>query len=115
MKAGKPEDFDRSSEYLRLTLPLMSKYRVPVTPENYAVWYEYVSGANLVLTEAIDELIESEQAVDEEATGELHKRYVDPVDYTPLKEAQRYFTSWPIGLPTHSLKPLMIQSNRSLL
>ena len=57
MNARAPIDFDRSSEYLRLALPLMSKYKVPVTPENYAVWYEYVSGANIALTEAIGQLL----------------------------------------------------------
>ena len=71
MNARIPIDFDRSSEYLRLTLPLMSKYKVPVTPENYAVWYKYVSGGNLALTQVIDELIEDEQSISEEVTSSL--------------------------------------------
>ena len=91
MNARAPIDFDRSSEYLRLTLPLMSKYKVPVTPENYAVWYEYVSGGNLSLTEAIDDLIKKKQPIGEELTCSLHKRYVEPADYGPLMQAQKVF------------------------
>ncbi len=91
MNARAPIDFDRSSEYLRLTLPLMSKYKVPVTPENYAAWYEYVSGGNLALTEIIDDLIQKDKSVGEEVTSRLHKRYVDPIDYAPLIQAQKIF------------------------
>ena len=37
---------DVSSERLRMALPLISKRQIPVTPENYWVWYEYISGEN---------------------------------------------------------------------
>ena len=35
---------DEAAEFLRLTLPMMSKYQIPVTPANYAVWFDYTSG-----------------------------------------------------------------------
>ena len=69
----------------------MSKYKVPVTPENYAVWYKYVSGGNLALTQVIDELVEDEQSISEEVTSSLYKRFFDPVDYAPLVKAQQVF------------------------
>ena len=46
--------------YVRLALPLMSKHNVPVTPRNYAVWYEYVSGSNNELCSTIDTMLEKE-------------------------------------------------------
>ena len=53
---------EKSSEFLRLALPFMSRYRVPVTPQNYAVWYEYVAGTNMPLKEAIEFHIEGLKA-----------------------------------------------------
>lgn len=43
-----------SAEYLRLTLPHMSKHDAPMDPISYAVWYEYVSGMNNALKAATD-------------------------------------------------------------
>lgn len=34
---------DKAAEYMRLALPLMKRHGVPMTPDNYAVWYEHVS------------------------------------------------------------------------
>lgn len=46
-----------SYNYVRLALPLMVKHNVAATPQNYAVWYTYVSGANEELRSAIDTII----------------------------------------------------------
>ena len=65
-----PVSFDSASEHLRLALPLMSKYRIPIAPLNYAVWYEYVAGSSPVLRDVIDRMINSEQVIDETLTRE---------------------------------------------
>ncbi len=83
-----PVSFDSASERLRLALPLMSKYRIPIAPLNYAVWYEYVAGSSPVLRDVIDRMINSEQAIDETLTRELYQRYVDPSDQTRVAAAQ---------------------------
>ena len=83
-----PESFDTASERLRLALPLMSKYRVPIAPLNYAVWYEYVAGTSPVLRDVIDHRIQAEQVIDETVTRELYQRYVDPSDQTRVQAAQ---------------------------
>ena len=44
-----PVSFELASERLRLALPLMSKYQIPIAPLNYAVWYEYVAGTRPVI------------------------------------------------------------------
>ena len=67
---------EEAAEYLRLSLPLMAKYAIPVTPSNYEVWYEYVSGANQPLRQAIDDLIKTDATIDEEVIQELFQRYV---------------------------------------
>ena len=83
-----PQSFDSASERLRLVLPLMSKYRIPIAPRNYAVWYEYVAGSSPVLRDVIDRMINSEQAIDETLTRELYQSYVDPSDQTRVAAAQ---------------------------
>ena len=52
--------------YVRLILPLMSKQYVPITPKNYTVWYEYVSGENEELRNVIDGMLEKEEKFTEE-------------------------------------------------
>jgi diguanylate cyclase len=54
----------------------MSKYSIPVTPENYSVWYEYVAGANDPLRVALDDLMANGKSVSEELTADLYERYV---------------------------------------
>ncbi len=70
---------DEAAEYLRLALPLMVEHGIPVTPANYAVWYEYVSGANAPLRKSLDELQNGDQAVTEEAIHNLYRRHVTDV------------------------------------
>ena len=84
---------EQSSEFLRLALPFMSRYRVPVTPNNYAVWYEHVAGTNLPLKEAIDALIAADEPIDEAVTADLYRKFVDPTDMSRFDEAQQALRS----------------------
>jgi diguanylate cyclase len=56
----------------------MSQHGTPVTPRNYAVWYEYVSGDNAALTDEIEPLIEAGDSIDEQTMGQLHARFLAP-------------------------------------
>lgn len=71
-----PATPENSAEYLRLALPLMAKHGVAVSPKNYAIWFEYVSGTNPGLNAAIDELISSGNHFSDEINQELFDRYV---------------------------------------
>jgi diguanylate cyclase len=77
-----------SSERLRMVLPLMSKYKIPVTPENYCVWYQYISGENEPLKESIDRSLEKNQPVNSETTAALFRRYVQSADQERLLNAE---------------------------
>jgi diguanylate cyclase len=63
------------AEFLRLALPLMTRYQIPVTPDNYAVWYQYVLGENPALKHRIQELIDSGMSFTQELNQELFQRY----------------------------------------
>jgi len=67
---------DEAAEYLRLALPLMSRYRVPVTPPNYAVWYEYVAGTHEALRRALDERMAKDEPITEEVIQNLYDAHV---------------------------------------
>ena len=79
---------EQSSERLRLALPLMARNQVPVTPENYWVWYQYVSAAIPPITETIDKAFERGESVDEAATQALYKRYIEDPGQEHLSHAE---------------------------
>ncbi len=77
---------EESAGYVRLALPLMSRYDIPTTPRNYTVWYDYVAGTNLALREAVDAIIESGEPFTEETNERLYRRYCAEGDEEALKE-----------------------------
>jgi len=73
-----PEETNKeaAAEHLRLVLPLLKKHDIPATPQNYAVWYEYISGSNPALKAEIDILITEQQPFTELINGELYERHI---------------------------------------
>jgi diguanylate cyclase len=65
-----------SGEILRLLLQKMVLHPAPFTPMTYAVWYEYLSGINPALTEAMHPLVERRSALDYDTIEILYSRYV---------------------------------------
>lgn len=61
--------------YLCLALPLMTKHSIPVTPENYSIWYKYVSGADSELTKKIDTLRAKGGVFSPKTNEELFRRF----------------------------------------
>jgi len=66
---------DKIYSYLRLALPLMTKHGIPVTPENYTIWYKYVSGADSELRKTIDTMMANGGAFSPETNDELFRRF----------------------------------------
>jgi len=72
-----PNDcYDKANEYLRLILSHVGRNRIPVTPANYAVWYEYVAGSNHPLKTAIDEILISSGQFSDDINDELFEKYI---------------------------------------
>lgn len=70
---------DQAAEYMRLALPLMKKHGIALTPTNYTVWFEYVSGNNFALREAVDKhLNQSDEPLTDKHCRELYERFFDP-------------------------------------
>ncbi len=69
-----------SAGYVRLALPLMSQYNIPITPRNYAVWYDYVSGKSRELREAIDAMLSKAEQFSDEINDVLYQRFCSEMD-----------------------------------
>ena len=80
------DSIEATARYVRLALPLMSKLAIPITPVNYAVWYNYVSGINKELKETIDSLREKGESFSEELNEKLYRRFLADKEETALKE-----------------------------
>ena len=79
---------EKSSEYLRLALPMLSKYRVPVTPQNFTVWFDYVAGRSAMLSEIIDGMIAKGETIDADVTLNLYERFYGEATQSSVIEAQ---------------------------
>jgi len=75
--------------YVRLILPLMSKQYVPITPKNYTVWYEYVSGENEELRNVIDGMLEKEEKFTEEKNDWLYRQFFAEKDESQLMQLRQ--------------------------
>lgn len=74
------DDKEKSAEYLRLALPLMTKQAAGLHPVSYAVWYEYVSRTNPALNEHLDRLMAEGQPLNDEQIHAIHKQFVAELD-----------------------------------
>ncbi len=75
-----------SQSYVRLAIPLMTKYAIPITPENYAVWYKYVSGGESELNRTIDAIRTEGKPFTEETNELLHRQFCTEGDENELKK-----------------------------
>lgn len=78
--------FHRASENLRRALPYVNQHKTPIDPVNYAVWYEYVSGNNLALSNAIDTHLSKQETITTDFTQDLYENFV--LMGIPVKLAQ---------------------------
>ena len=71
------DSLEKASEYMRIVLQLLGKHNIPVTPPNYAIWYNYVAGKNKKLNKAIDEIVKEKKTFTGEINQYLYLTYVD--------------------------------------
>ncbi|MGI2157820.1 GGDEF domain-containing protein [Shewanella baltica] len=70
------KELDSAAQILRLAVPQMSALDIPVTPENYTVWYEYFAGTNLDLNRAIDGFLANSVSFTKEVNTSLYKNFI---------------------------------------
>jgi diguanylate cyclase len=82
------ESVEQSGEFLRLTVPYLSKSGAGMDPISYALWYEYVSGRNEELRKAVDQLTQDNKRLTAEATLALYRHHIDPCNEKAVQDAR---------------------------
>lgn len=78
-----PEDLREVTDVARRVLLAMGKWRVPATPENYGLWYEYIRGDNPGLNHDIDRLAAAGKPFTHEVCDTLYSQHVAPAKVSP--------------------------------
>jgi diguanylate cyclase len=71
-------DFDYATTVANRANRFMSMHRVPPTPENFSVWFNYAMGASSALKKTIDILIANKRKFDPAINHELYVNYIEP-------------------------------------
>jgi diguanylate cyclase len=71
-------DFDYATSTADRANRLMAQHGVPPTPDNFSVWFYYVSGASLTLKKTMDILIANKRKFDSAVNRDLYITYVNP-------------------------------------
>ncbi|MBT7409851.1 MAG: GGDEF domain-containing protein [Methylococcales bacterium] len=70
-------DFHKVSiQRLKKILPLMGRFNIPTTPENYAVWYEYSLNRTPALNKKIDKIKTQANAFTNKVNNDLYVQFV---------------------------------------
>ena len=70
------QDRNASGEILRLLIQKMAGHPAAFTPLNYAVWYEFSTGINPALSEAMGKRLDNGEKLDDDAIEKLYIKYV---------------------------------------
>lgn len=72
------DDMHKAAEYAHAAVSSMTKHRIPPTPENYAVWYEYYAGREPELMRAVDALLATGAQITASSVTKLYERHLNP-------------------------------------
>lgn len=64
-----------SKSLARIVLPLMARHGVPITPQNFAVWYSYAAGDNKELQQTLDGLIDGGESFTDARNTALYEKF----------------------------------------
>jgi len=84
---------DESTTALRLALPLMTRHKVPTTPENYAIWFHYVANDRPGLKQYIDRLLEQETQFTAEINDQIHRQFLSECDLQQAEQVRKSIAS----------------------
>ena len=69
------DNLNKSSEFLRLTIALLAKNKIPIDPHNYQIGYDCVSGRNQRLSEELAKLLKHSSIPSEKQLESLYKHH----------------------------------------
>src|SRR5579872_86443 len=83
------ENKERSSELLRLALPLMARQTAALHPVSYTLWYEHVAGINPSLSAVLNTRLEADSPLSEDEVHDLYDRFIVARDMQVLERLQQ--------------------------
>jgi len=72
------ENFDQASQHLRQAIAILSKYKIPPSPHNFQVFYEFVAGKNQALNKQLQALINDQKNIDSDILDSLYEEFFAP-------------------------------------
>src|ERR1700759_2861749 len=83
------ETKERSTEILRLALPLMARQSAEFHPLSYALWYEHCAGMNPDLSRILDSRLTANTALTESDVWRLYEQHIAARDMEAVERLQR--------------------------
>ncbi|HEY6482721.1 MAG TPA: GGDEF domain-containing protein [Steroidobacteraceae bacterium] len=83
-----PENKERSTEILRLALPLMARQLAAFHPLSYALWYEHCAGMNPDLSRVLDNRLTANSALTEADVLRLYAQHIAARDMEAFERLQ---------------------------
>lgn len=77
---GDKPNYDRTVDIVRHAIPRMSELKIPITPSNYAVWFEYLSDSNQALRDEMNALLDRDAPISDAEMRGLYERYLEAND-----------------------------------
>jgi diguanylate cyclase len=81
------QDRNASAEILRLLIQKMAAHPAAFTPLNYTVWYEFLTGINPALSEAMTKLLDSGSTLDDKTIEKLYTNHISAFDADAQNES----------------------------
>src|SRR5215475_3583802 len=82
------ENKERSTEILRLALPLMARQLAAFHPLSYALWYEHCAGMNPDLSRILDTRLTANSALSEADVWRLYAQHIAARDIESFERLQ---------------------------
>jgi len=70
-----------ATEIARKVLPKMGEFEVPLTPQNYRIWFEYYLGTDKNLVEEVEGIINSGNGFTPKINRKLYEKYFEDEEY----------------------------------
>ncbi len=68
-------DNTTTKEVVRQLLPFLSRKGIPITPENYRIWFEYFLGRKEEIKKTLDEMLASDVVFTSEVSDKLYNKF----------------------------------------
>ena len=79
------------AETAKKTVVAMQQFKIPLTPENYHVWFKYVEGNNAKLNEAVNGIKQSDKIFSSGFNEQLYEEFIENGDhFRSLRQAQNH-------------------------